>query len=605
MHTTAIELSGYRAIITNKLPYVLLGTAGSQGNETLLITRGTGWEGLTVKAVFHPQRIEALVPASGEMDVPWEVTARPLRAEESGKIVFHGVDESTGRVLVTHDIEYKLSSHSPADGTPPGTPTPSIWAQWVADAGGVVNEAAAVVGREAALLAQINAEAGQAAAAAKQSAETAAKIVNADATLTVSGAAADAAVTGEKLTALTCDVQAAYQSLDLLELPFSKQYALSLTGDLSVDTNFNATDIIQVKPNEVVKYRLHYGASFAGICGWDKNFKGRALLSADTLEVRSGYLTIPADICCITASSLNMDITDFTCSILTASPARDLLTVGTRKNDFATIQAAVNAINDRDNTTPYTIFVRNGTYPSFKTYSTLVPRGKLRHISIIGEDRERTIISDSQNSTFESAGCLENMTLIDTDTAFVPSGTANVDYDSEGGYALHIDTNFNNGASVDVLVRNCTFTSYKGHAVGIGLWPNQHIKFIDCSMTRMAGETANAYAGYCGVLVHNTALNDQQLQYCDFENCQIRSAFDNALLICDAVPDSTGLPSELTVLFRNNTIFSAVNGFDCILRTAPADESKLSGTGITLADSSFGNTNAVLNQPIGTVAHTA
>jgi hypothetical protein len=211
MHTTKIELSGYRATIGKKLPCVLLGTAGSKGNETLLVTRGTGWEGLTVKAVFHPQRIEVLVPESGEVDVPWEVTARPLRPEERGKIVFHGVDESTGRVLVTHDIAYKVSGHSPADGTAPGAPTPSVWEQWVADAGGVVDKAAAVVEREAAQCAQISTDAASAAAsaaAAKQSAEAAAKIadIGVDTTLSTGGAAADAAAVGVQLSSIRDEV---------------------------------------------------------------------------------------------------------------------------------------------------------------------------------------------------------------------------------------------------------------------------------------------------------------------------------------------------------------------------------------------------------------
>jgi hypothetical protein len=208
MHSISIELKGYRAILASAAPYVYFGTTGSRGNETLRITRGAGWEGLTVKAVFWPSGIEVLVPESGEVEVPWEVTAQPLQPQRPGKIVFQGVDETGNRVLVTHDLAYKVSVHSPADGTSSGTPTPSVWVQWVADASGVVSEAAEIVEREAALVEQISAGASQAAASAANastsatkaatSAQAAAQIadIGVDATLTTSGAAADAQATG-------------------------------------------------------------------------------------------------------------------------------------------------------------------------------------------------------------------------------------------------------------------------------------------------------------------------------------------------------------------------------------------------------------------------
>jgi lysophospholipase L1-like esterase len=294
MHTTEIELSGYRAIIKKKLPCVLLGTTGSKGNETLRITRGTGWEGLTVKAVFHPQRIEVLLPESGTMDVPWEVTTQPLRPEQAGKIVFHGVDESTGRVLITNDLSYQVTNnHSPTDGTPPGTPTPSVWEQWVMDASYAAKELDALVTESKQLVDRAEAAANNAATnaslavqttyeetiqvemqqqaasaaasaeAAKLSAEAAAGIadVGVDATLTTSGAAADAAATGKAVGRIKSTLNTLVRSEDTfsdLSITLESGYA-QVDGSISKGDFYHVS--LPVSAGEVYLLKCQTGAN--------------------------------------------------------------------------------------------------------------------------------------------------------------------------------------------------------------------------------------------------------------------------------------------------------------------------------------------------------
>lgn len=122
MKTNTIILTGYSAR-TERAGPLMLGTAGSYGNEQLQIRRGDGWEDLNVRVVFHPCGAELLVPEDGILEVPWEATARPL-ARGAGRLVFQGVAD--GRVVNTADLFYEVYPHSPAEGGPPQERTPVL-----------------------------------------------------------------------------------------------------------------------------------------------------------------------------------------------------------------------------------------------------------------------------------------------------------------------------------------------------------------------------------------------------------------------------------------------------------------------------------------------
>ena len=68
MKHQTILLSGYSAR-TKRAGPLMLGTAGSYGNERLQIQRGDGWEDLNVRVVFHPCGAELLVPEDGILTV--------------------------------------------------------------------------------------------------------------------------------------------------------------------------------------------------------------------------------------------------------------------------------------------------------------------------------------------------------------------------------------------------------------------------------------------------------------------------------------------------------------------------------------------------------
>ena len=138
MNIHKIELTGY-CVKSPEGPALYLGTAGSYGNEQLAVTLGKGWQGLTVKAVFQPSGVPAVVPnGDGTLDVPWEATETALDAAK-GRIVFEGVTD--GRVLISTDIPYAVGSHSDTEGSNSQPPTPSEWEQYVDEVKGDADRA--------------------------------------------------------------------------------------------------------------------------------------------------------------------------------------------------------------------------------------------------------------------------------------------------------------------------------------------------------------------------------------------------------------------------------------------------------------------------------
>ena len=109
-------------------PILYLGTAGSYGNEQINVVLGEGWQGLTVKAVFQPSDVPAVVPdGGGVISVPWEATQSVI-AYPKGRISFQGY--SSGRLVNTSDVFYTVGGSSAGtDNTP--APTPDEFQQFL------------------------------------------------------------------------------------------------------------------------------------------------------------------------------------------------------------------------------------------------------------------------------------------------------------------------------------------------------------------------------------------------------------------------------------------------------------------------------------------
>lgn len=160
-----VQLKGYSVRPGN----LSLGTFDSYGIEQLHVTADDSWDGLDILAVFHAPdgtATKVVVGADGMLAVPPEATAKQAGV---GRIVFVGLAENVQRITV--DIGYNIKPHSDIEGDNPGTPTPDVVQQILANSNNAVSIATAA--REAAENAHQAAE-----DAAKKSAEDADNTAN-------------------------------------------------------------------------------------------------------------------------------------------------------------------------------------------------------------------------------------------------------------------------------------------------------------------------------------------------------------------------------------------------------------------------------------------
>jgi len=127
VHT--ITLSGYTATAEGNCWALQLGTWDSYGIEQIQLALGPEWEGLVITATFTPPKgrkaVKVVVDSSGLFDVPQEATA----LSGHGTITFAG--STSGQQRISVDVPYGVGTHAAIDGVTP-TPTPSEWAQFVA-----------------------------------------------------------------------------------------------------------------------------------------------------------------------------------------------------------------------------------------------------------------------------------------------------------------------------------------------------------------------------------------------------------------------------------------------------------------------------------------
>ena len=176
--THEVVLQGYNV----KPGSLQLGTFDSYGIEKIHVTADDEWAGLDILAVFHAPdgtATKVVVGANGMLAVPPEATAKQAGV---GRIVFVGLAENVQRITV--DMGYNIKPHSDIEGDNPGTPTPDVVQQILANSNNAVSIATAA--QDAAENARQAAEdaakkagegaggAAASAAAAKKSAEDAA-----------------------------------------------------------------------------------------------------------------------------------------------------------------------------------------------------------------------------------------------------------------------------------------------------------------------------------------------------------------------------------------------------------------------------------------------
>lgn len=144
-----IRLEDYRAVAPAQP--LRLGSWDSYGIETLQIQPGAGWQGLELVATFVTPdgATQVPVPPDGVLTVPPEATARPLPADQPGRLVFAGMAEGVRRVST--NLAFVVSDHAPADGAQ-SRPTPSLWEQYFDKVQGMIDRAVPPAGEVGAVL---------------------------------------------------------------------------------------------------------------------------------------------------------------------------------------------------------------------------------------------------------------------------------------------------------------------------------------------------------------------------------------------------------------------------------------------------------------------
>lgn len=135
--THEVVLHGYNVKPTS----LQLGTFDSYGIEKIHVTADDEWAGLDILAVFHAPdgtATKVVVGADGMLAVPPEATAKQAGV---GRIVFAGLAENVQRITV--DMGYNIKPHSDIEGDNPGTPTPDVVQQILANSNNAVSIATA------------------------------------------------------------------------------------------------------------------------------------------------------------------------------------------------------------------------------------------------------------------------------------------------------------------------------------------------------------------------------------------------------------------------------------------------------------------------------
>lgn len=252
--------------------------------------------------------------------------------------------------------------------------------------------------------------------------------------------------------------------------------------------------------------------------------------------------------------------------------------------DYATIQAAVDAINDSSPTKRYTILVMPGIYEeSVSMYDKYIDLVALNLGSVViieksGQYYTPPIEMSSRNN-------LKNLIIKATHDNV---GT----YTGEPSYAVHHDYD----GEGENWIENCKLISYQSSAFGCGSHNNQQIHLKNCELiTDTTGVTwANGGTNRPALLFHPypfTATNQKLI----VENCRLKANTGKVLSLIDSnnngtVTGATADNRDTTVGFYNNTFWSDATGkTDVVYKPTGALTAGAIDGYIKLTPDSFGN----------------
>lgn len=296
--THEVVLHGYNV----KPASLQLGTFDSYGIEELHVTADDSWDGLDILAVFHAPNGTAkkvVVGADGMLAVPPEATAKQAGV---GRIVFVGLAENVQRITV--DMGYNIKPHSDIEGDNPGTPTPDVVQQILANSNNAVSIATAA--QDAAENARQAAEdaakkagegaggAAASAAAAKKSAEDAAASSKSAASKAEESASSASAAAKNAKAAQTAQGSAENAAQTAADAAGAARQAAGVAGSAAKASSTSAGEAAQsAEAAETAKQRAEDAAKKALEA---KTGSENALQDADAAkDAASGYADAAAE----------------------------------------------------------------------------------------------------------------------------------------------------------------------------------------------------------------------------------------------------------------------------------------------------------------------
>lgn len=257
----------------------------------------------------------------------------------------------------------------------------------------------------------------------------------------------------------------------------------------------------------------------------------------DPADLRNNAANVVSLIVCPVADNL------WNCFDDLASNFANLYIVGANEK-YKTIQSACDAASSGD-----TVLILPGIYEEQVSIW-----GK--KLNIIGAHRDSCILIDNSGNYDTpplemNIGSLANLTIHETGSN-TDSSLADGKYNT--AYCVHIDNSTNTNGET-IKIRNCTFINDAHACVGIGLYANYGVEFVDCKFKQTDEKSRSGYER-AAVYFHTNSNTGIEGQKISFENCDITTT-ETYTLWAGRPGGSSGTAECLMV---NNRMWSNING---------------------------------------------
>jgi len=211
---------------------------------------------------------------------------------------------------------------------------------------------------------------------------------------------------------------------------------------------------------------------------------------------------------------------------------------------------------------------------------------KVRYISIIGIDKEHTVVKETRGEyEMPCAEPLTNGTI--ANIIFEITHDTPLTTPKQGGYAVHIDADTLNHIGYKMIFENCDFISHQAPSVGIGLHENTDLIFNRCNFLSDGDSSYQPnpsyvnISGYGGVFCHSDTKANVSNQNISFDSCRCETVRGSSLNLNKAGSYTSGMK---------------VKAFHSTFNRVGASGGKVNREdGIELDYRSYGNNSAVLN----------